>query len=86
MLCEGLSFALTCMAMAKWYSSVKQLWPVLKKAAADWSHDRAPRLGAALAYYTIFSMVPLLIVIIAIIGLVFGEEAPSRPLWIRSAA
>ena len=60
-----------------WYTAFrpKEFWPLLKAAAADWSHDRAPRLGAALAYYTVFSIVPLLIVIIAIIGLVFGQEA-----------
>jgi len=68
------------MGKEQWYRGLKQLWPVLKKAAADWSHDRAPRLGAALAYYTIFSMVPLLIVIIAIIGLVFGQEAAQSAI------
>jgi membrane protein len=59
------------------YSSIKpkELWHLIKEAATDWSHDRAPRLGAALAYYTVFSIVPLLIIIIAIIGLVFGQEA-----------
>ena len=66
--------------MNKWYAQAKQLWPVLKAAAADWSHDHAPRLGAALAYYTIFSMVPLLIVIIGIIGLVFGQEAAQSAI------
>ena len=34
-----------------------------------------PRLGAALAYYTVFSMVPLLIMIITVIGLVYSEDA-----------
>lgn len=60
-----------------WYTAFrpKELWGLLKAAASDWSHDRAPRLGAALAYYTVFSIVPLLIVIIGIIGLVFGQEA-----------
>ena len=60
-----------------WYTAFlpKELWGLLKAAAADWSHDRAPRLGAALAYYTVFSIVPLLIIIIGIIGLVFGQEA-----------
>lgn len=65
--------------MDKWYHP-KQLWPLLKVSAADWSHDHAPRLGAALAYYTIFSMVPLLIIIIAIIGLVFGQEAAQSTI------
>jgi membrane protein len=64
----------------QWYRGLKQYWSVLQKAAADWIRDRAPRLGAALAYYTIFSMVPLLIVIIAIIGLVFGQEAAQSAI------
>ena len=68
------------MAKEQWYRGLKQLWSVLQKAAADWIRDRAPRLGAALAYYTIFSMVPLLIVIIAIIGLVFGQEAAQAAI------
>jgi membrane protein len=66
------------MSMAQpWYRAFypKQFWLLVKEAFGDWSHDRAPRLGAALAYYTVFSIVPLLIIIIAIIGLVFGEEA-----------
>jgi membrane protein len=40
-----------------------------------WSDDKAPRMGAALSYYTIFSLAPLLVVVIAVVGLVFGEEA-----------
>jgi membrane protein len=41
----------------------------------DWSEDRAARLAASLAYYTIFSLAPLLIIAIAIAGLAFGREA-----------
>ena len=52
----------------------------MKEAATDWSHDKAPRLGAALAYYTVFSIVPLLILFIAIIGLVFGQEAAQSTI------
>ena len=59
---------------------LSQLWPLLKEAAADWSHDKAPRLGAALAYYTVFSIVPLLVLFIAIIGLVFGQEAAQTTI------
>ncbi|BCA56041.1 Ribonuclease BN [Nitrospira sp. KM1] len=44
-------------------------------AAGEWSLDRAPRMGAALAYYTTFAMVPLLLIAIAITGMVFGREA-----------
>jgi membrane protein len=41
----------------------------------EWSEDKASRLAAALAYYTIFSIAPLLIIVIAIAGAVFGEDA-----------
>ena len=51
------------------------IWSLLKETANEWSEDRAPRLGAALAYYTTFSLVPLLMVIVGIAGAVFGEEA-----------
>ena len=52
-----------------------QLWALLKDTFAAWSHDKVPRHGAALAYYTVLSLVPLLVVIIAMIGLIFGREA-----------
>src|SRR5262245_39602865 len=66
----------------RWSSTFnpRALWHLLKEAAADWSHDRAPRLGAALAYYTVFSLVPLLVVVIGVIGLVFGEEAAQSAI------
>ena len=49
---------------------------LLKEAGADWLDDEAPRLGAALAYYTLFALAPLLIVAISIAGLVFGRRPP----------
>ena len=53
----------------------KTVLSVLKEAFADWKDDDAPRLGAALAYYTVFSLAPLLVVAIAIAGLAFGHQA-----------
>ena len=41
----------------------------------EWSHDRAARLGAALAYYALFSIAPLLVIMISIAGSVYGESA-----------
>lgn len=41
----------------------------------EWSKDKVPQLGAALAYYTIFSIAPLVLIAIALAGIVFGEEA-----------
>ena len=58
----------------------REFWGLLKAAAADWNHDRAPRLGAALAYYTVFSLVSFLVVIIALIGLVFGQQAAQSAI------
>ncbi len=48
---------------------------MLKEAAVDWNDDNAPRLGAALSYYTVFSLAPLLLITISIAGLVFGQDA-----------
>jgi len=51
-------------------------WFGLAKAAVTgWSGDYASSMGAALAYYTVFSMAPLLIIAIAVAALVFGEQA-----------
>jgi membrane protein len=46
-----------------------------RAAAAGWSADRAPSMGAAMAYYMVFSLAPMLILVIAIAGLVFGQAA-----------
>jgi membrane protein len=53
----------------------REAWGLLRRAVADWLADGAPRLGAALAYYTLFSLAPLLLAAIAVAGLAFGEEA-----------
>lgn len=55
--------------------SIKTILALLKETFAEWNNDKASRLAAALAYYTIFSLAPLLIIAIAIAGAVFGEEA-----------
>jgi membrane protein len=48
---------------------------LLKSTYLEWSNDNVPRMGAALAYYTIFSLAPLLIIATAVAGLVFGMQA-----------
>jgi membrane protein len=55
--------------------SPKAIWGLIKGAFSGWSEDKVPRLGAALAYYTVFSLAPLLIIIISIAGFFFGDEA-----------
>ena len=55
--------------------NIKTSLELLKETFAEWNKDKASRLAAALAYYTVFSLAPLLIIVIAIAGSVFGEEA-----------
>ena len=49
-------------------------WELAKATWAEFNEDKVPRLGAALAYYTIFSLAPLLIIVIAVAGVVFGQR------------
>ncbi len=55
--------------------NIKTILDLFKETFAEWNKDKASRLAAALAYYTVFSLAPLLIIVIAIAGSVFGEEA-----------
>jgi len=51
------------------------LLEILKQTYAEWSRDNCMRLGAALAYYTIFSLAPILVIVIAVAGFAFGDRA-----------
>jgi membrane protein len=53
----------------------KRIWEFVKESVSAWVDDYAPSMGAALAYYTLFSIAPLLVIVIAIAGIVFGAEA-----------
>jgi membrane protein len=55
--------------------NLKVIWTLLSATYTKWNEDHAQRLGAALAFYTVFSLAPLLLIVIAIAGLVFGQEA-----------
>jgi len=54
---------------------IKQIWVLIKTTFSSWLDDYAPSMGAALAYYTLFSIAPLLLIVISTAGLVFGEDA-----------
>src|SRR3984893_5571309 len=56
-------------------SLLETLTALLRQAGAAWLADNAPRLGAALAFYTLFSLAPVLIVAVSVAGFVFGEKA-----------
>ena len=50
-------------------------WEIVKEAGQKFLDDKGPRLGAALAFYTAVALSPLLLVVVAIAGFAFGEEA-----------
>jgi len=54
---------------------LRPTWDILKQTAKEFSDDKCPRLGAALAFYTALSLAPMLLVVIGIAGPIFGEEA-----------
>ncbi len=46
-------------------------WELIKQTIKEWQEDEAPRMGASLAYYALFSLAPLLVIVIAIVGFVY---------------
>ena len=63
----------------------RQIAALLTKAYADWSSDGAARLGAALAYFTLFSVAPVMIVITGVVGLFVGHAAAQGQVapWLQ---
>ncbi|MCD9119650.1 YihY/virulence factor BrkB family protein [Cupriavidus sp. UGS-1] len=55
--------------------AVRNLYGLLKDTVSAWIDDYAPSMGAAIAYYTVFSVAPLLLIVISVAGVVFGAEA-----------
>ena len=55
-------------------------WSIVRGSGQKWWADNALRLGASLSFYTAFALSPLLIIVIAVAGLIFGEEHVQRAL------
>jgi membrane protein len=53
---------------------VTSTFNLLKQTFQEWLQDKAPQLGAALAYYTVFSLAPLILVLLAIVGAIFRDD------------
>jgi membrane protein len=53
----------------------RTIWSLLKETVDEWQRDKVEQMAAALAYYTLFSIAPLLVIAVAVAGAVFGEEA-----------
>jgi len=62
------------MSAAELFSRPRVISALLRSAFAQWNRDNAPRMSAALAYYTIFSLAPLVVIAVAMAGLVFGAQ------------
>jgi len=60
---------------------MKKYLGLFKQTISEFIADKVPRLGAALAYYTIFSLAPLLLIVIAIAGLAFGHDAAQNKIF-----
>ncbi|MES2183892.1 MAG: YihY/virulence factor BrkB family protein [Pseudomonadota bacterium] len=54
---------------------IQRFFQLAKKSVGAWSDDYAPSMGAAIAYYTVFSLAPLLLIVIAVAGAAFGRDA-----------
>ena len=55
-------------------NAARAVFDLCKQSFASWRADYAPSMGAALAYYTVFSVAPLLLIVISVVGLVFGRD------------
>jgi membrane protein len=59
---------------------LRESFALLKDAGVAWNHDKGPLLAASLAYYTLFSLAPLLVISVAVAGFVFGQAAVEGQL------
>jgi len=61
-----------------WRSRAQEVVDLFKQTAAEWIEDDAPQFGAALAYYSVFSLAPMVLLLIAVIGVLFrADPAPA---------
>jgi len=65
--------------------SFSEWWGLVRAAAGAWVEDYAPSMGAALSYYTVFSLAPVLLIVVSVAGLVFGAEAARGEVFAQIA-
>jgi membrane protein len=70
----------------RWLDPIRPLGRVLRLTFDGFLDDRGPRMGAALAYYTLFSLAPLLLIVVSVAGLVWGGEAVRGELFDQLAS
>ncbi len=77
----GAEPAAATQVVRRWIFTPRTILGILVDAGQKWSEDDAPTLGAAIAFYTVFSMSPVLLTVLAIAGSVFSEEAVREALF-----
>ena len=65
----------------KWKLTPKKFFLLLKDSFKSFSKDDTWTMGAALSYYTVFSLAPILIIVIAAAGMIFGQEAVEGEIF-----
>ena len=79
---EGSARPPAALGFSEIFPTFLQGWASLgEKAVYSWLDDRAPTMGAAIAFYTVFSLAPMLVIVIAVAGFVFGQEAAEGALF-----
>jgi membrane protein len=63
--------------------TAKNIWLLTKAAASSWVDDYAQSMGAALAYYTMLSIAPFLLIVISLAGMIFGVEAARGEIAVQ---
>ena len=63
--------------------NLREAWDLVYESVNEWINDRASRKGAALAFYTVFSLAPILILAIAIAGFFFGKDAARGEIFLQ---
>src|SRR5262245_39359964 len=53
-------------------------WELIKRTIDEWQQDEAPRMGASLAYYALFSLAPLLVIVVFVIGFVYKGDTVGQ--------
>ena len=59
---------------------LKALPRVFRQASSEWINDNAPRLGASVAFYTLLSLAPVIVIAVAVAAVVYGQEAAQGRL------
>jgi membrane protein len=63
----------------------QEVWILLRDTYYNWSNDKASTLGAALAFYTIFSLAPIFIIIVAVVGFILGKASVNSYILVELA-